>query len=287
VLLVGAAAESAIGRANADQFEPVRELIRGKIEQKEAPSITVAIVRDGKIIWEEGFGWADKEHKRAATANTPYRLGSVSKPITGTAIMVARERGLLDLDRPINDYLGDAKLRAAIGDVSGATVRRAAQHISGLPEYSESYYRDEPGESPSLDLVIRRYGILTRPAGEKFVYSNVGYTALESVLQHVSGKTYDDFLNDMVFAPLGMKRSAAPGRHLSTDSAVGYRPDGERETEYTRLDVAAAAVFASAHDMARFGLFHLKAHLADQRQILSDRNIDEMKNVTVPLGDAR
>jgi hypothetical protein len=73
---------------------------------------------------------------------------------------------------------------------------------------------------------------------------------------------------------------------LSTERAVGYRPDGERETEYTRVDVAAAAVFASAHDMARLGLFHLKAHLSDQRQIISDKNIDAMRNVTVPMGDA-
>src|SRR5262249_38763992 len=85
-------------RAKGDGFDSVRELIRRKLEQKEAPSITVAVARDGKILWEEGFGWADKSHKRAATQNTPYRLGSVSKPITATAVMIARQRGLVDLD---------------------------------------------------------------------------------------------------------------------------------------------------------------------------------------------
>jgi CubicO group peptidase (beta-lactamase class C family) len=279
-------ATEAGGRAAADQFDSVRELIQRKLAQHEAPSIALAVVRDGRIIWEEAFGWADKEHKRAATIDTPYRLGSVSKPITATAIMAARERGLLDVDRPINDYLGKARLRAAIGDVSGATVRRVVQHMAGLPEYSEGYYRDEPGESPSFEVAIQRYGVLTRPPGEKFVYSNFGYTILGEALARVSGKSYDDFLHDAVFAPLGMKHSAALGPRLSAERAVGYRPEGEREVEYARIYVPAASVYASAHDLARFGLFHLKAHLADQQPTLSDKTIDEMQNTTVPMGDA-
>src|SRR5262245_37824879 len=100
----------------ADAFDPVRDLIRRKLHERAAPSVVVAVARDGRLIWEEAFGWADLEQKRAASVHTPYRLGSVSKPITATAIVRACERGLLDLDRPLNDYLGDAKLRAMIGD---------------------------------------------------------------------------------------------------------------------------------------------------------------------------
>jgi CubicO group peptidase (beta-lactamase class C family) len=285
-LLVFAMAEVAIGRANADQFEPVRELIRRKLEQQEAPSITVAVVCGGQIVWEEGFGWADKEHQRAASANTPYLLGSLSKPITATAVMVLRERGLVDLDRPINDYLHEAELRAAIGDVSGATVRRVIQHMAGLPEYSEAYYRDEPGQAPSLELAIRRYGVLTRPPGEKFIYSNIGYAVLGGVVAHVSGKSYGDFLHDEIFAPLGMKQSAVPGPHLISARAIGYLPDRGRVVDFTRVYAPAADVYASAHDLARFGLFHLKAPLADQQPILPDKTIDEMQTATVPMGDA-
>ena len=73
-------------RARADDFEPVREFIRQKLGRQEAPSIALAVVRDGKVLWEEAFGWADKEKKRAATPNTAYRLGSVSKPVTATAV---------------------------------------------------------------------------------------------------------------------------------------------------------------------------------------------------------
>jgi CubicO group peptidase (beta-lactamase class C family) len=284
--LVLSATQFGTGRVTADPFDPIRDLIRRKLKQNEAPSIAVAVVRNGQIVWEEGFGWADKEQKRATSATTPYLLGSVSKPITATAVLVARERGLVDLDRPINNYLGEARLRAAIGNVSGATVRRVVQHMAGLPEYSEAHYRDEPGQSPSLALAIRRYGVLTRPPGEQFVYSNLGYAALGGVLARVSGKSYGDFLHDAVFVPLGMRQAAAPGPHLSPLRAVGYLPDGGREVDYTRSHVPAADLYASAHDLAQFGLFHLKAHLPEQQQILSDKSIDEMKDTTVPMGDA-
>jgi CubicO group peptidase (beta-lactamase class C family) len=285
VLVVTAAVVGA-DEVDGGEFDSVRELIRRKLEQNEAPSIAVAVVRGREIVWEEGFGWADKEQKQAARAITPYLLGSVSKPITATAIMVAHERRLLKLDGPINDYLGETKLRAAIGDVSGATVQRVVQHMSGLPEFSEAYYRDEPGEAPSLDVTLRRYGLLTRPPGEKFIYSNLGYAVLGSVISRVSGKAYGDFLHDEVFVPLGMKQAAVGGTGLSAARAVGYHPDGTRAVEFARIYVPAADLYASAHDLARFGLFHLKAHLADQRPILPDKVIEEMQQTTVPMGNA-
>jgi CubicO group peptidase (beta-lactamase class C family) len=274
------------GNARADQFDAVRALIQRKLDQHETPSIAVAVVRGGQIVWEEAFGWADVERKRVATVHTPYRLGSVSKPITATAILVARDRRLVDLDRPINDYLGQTFLRAGIGNLTGATVRRVLQHMSGLPEFGEAYYRDEPGKLPTLDLTIRHYGVLTRPPGEKFVYSNLGYAVLGQALANVSGKSYGEFLHDEVFGTLGMTDSAAPGPHLNELRAIGYQPDGKPEIEYERNIVPAADVYASAHDLARFGLFHLKAHLSDQRAILTDQSIDEMKTATVPMGDA-
>ena len=89
-MLVVAALLFLVGHVSADQFDSVRNLIRRKLEQRESPSITVAVGQGGRIIWEEAFGWADKENKLAATVHTPYRLGSVSKPITATAVMCRR-----------------------------------------------------------------------------------------------------------------------------------------------------------------------------------------------------
>src|SRR5262249_44205182 len=93
--------------AAADSVDGIREKIRQKL--KNVPSISVAVARGNRIVWEEGFGWADKENKIAANEHTPYMLGSTSKPLTATAVFLLREQGRVDLDRPINDYLGQSK----------------------------------------------------------------------------------------------------------------------------------------------------------------------------------
>src|SRR5436190_428058 len=93
-----------------DPFDPVRDLIRRQVLARSLPSLAVAVVRGGAIVWEEGFGWADREARRPAGPHTMYSVASVSKPMTATALMVLAGAGKVDLDRPANDYLGGAKL---------------------------------------------------------------------------------------------------------------------------------------------------------------------------------
>ncbi|HEY2893467.1 MAG TPA: serine hydrolase domain-containing protein, partial [Pirellulales bacterium] len=107
-----------------DDFAPVKQRIAKALHDTNVPSVSVAVVRDGKIVWEEGFGWADRENRVQASEHTLYSVASVSKPITATGLMVLVERKQIDLDKPINDYLGSAKLVARVGDAAGATVRR-------------------------------------------------------------------------------------------------------------------------------------------------------------------
>jgi len=113
---------------------------RSKIEQhikeaKNIPSISVAVAKDGEIIWEESFGFADVEKQIKATPHTMYHLGSLGKVYTATGIMILKERGLVDLDKPANESLGDAKIHAFEGNVEDATVRRILNHTSGLPYF--------------------------------------------------------------------------------------------------------------------------------------------------------
>ncbi len=83
-----------------DQFEPVRQRINKGLVDHNLPSISVAVARDGKIIWEQGFGWADRENRVGATEHTLYSIASTSKPITATGLMVLKERKVVELDRP-------------------------------------------------------------------------------------------------------------------------------------------------------------------------------------------
>jgi CubicO group peptidase (beta-lactamase class C family) len=261
----------------AAQFEEVRAEIERKLVEQDVPSLAVAVARDGKIIWEEGFGWADREKRIPATEHTMYSLASISKPITATGLMVLVERGLVDLDGPTDDYLGEAKLNGRAFDASRATVRLVANHTAGLPLHYQFFYEDEPYRRPEMDETIRRYANLVTPPGERSQYSNLGYGIIDYVLERISGKSYPDFMREEVFVPLGLTRmSVNIGPGLEEFTATRYTPDGLPYPFYDFDHPGGSAVFASAHDLVRFGMFHLKNHLADQRQIITDASIDRM-----------
>ncbi|MBL8271865.1 serine hydrolase domain-containing protein [Steroidobacter sp.] len=275
------------GAANAaDRFDAIRDYIRIGLTEHDVPSMSVAVVQEGRVVWEEGFGWADRERRVAATAHTVYSLASISKPITATAVMTLVQSGKVDLDKPVNDYLGAAKLQARVGDVDAATVRRVANHTSGLPEHANYFFADEPYQPPSRDLTILRYGNLVTAPGETYQYSNLGYGVLDYVVQRVSGQSFAQYLRTAVFLPLGMTRSSlAVEPRLASFIATRYDDAGRALPAYTFDHSGASAVFASAHDLARFGMFHLKAHLPDQQAILSDASIDEMHRQTTGTAD--
>jgi CubicO group peptidase (beta-lactamase class C family) len=263
--------------APPDAFLSVRASIRKQIVERDVPSLAVAVAQDGKILWEEGFGWADRENRTPSTEHTVYSLASISKPFTATGLMVLRERGLVDLDRPINDYLGEAKLQLRAGG-SPATVRQVAGHTSGLPLHYQFFYEDEPFRPPGMDETIRRYGNLLTPPGERYQYSNLGYGVLDYVISRLSRKDYIDFMREEVFRPLGLTRTSVHlTPQLQKHAAVRYGPDALSIPFYDFDHRGGSAVWASAHDLVRFGMFHLKARLPDQKAILPDRAVDEMQ----------
>jgi CubicO group peptidase (beta-lactamase class C family) len=270
---------------SAGEFDAIREQIRRILVRDSLPSIAVAVSRDDKVLWEEGFGWADREGRIPATEHTMYPIASISKPITATALMVLRQRGALDLDRPVNEHLGEAKLRARVGHASEATVRRMANHTSGLPSHYQSFYAGEPDRPPAMEETIRRYGVLMNAPGERFHYSNLNYGVLGHVIARVSGTDLDRFLLREVFLPLGMTRSSVGiGPGLEKHRAILYGTDGRRLPPYETAHPGASDIYCSAHDLLRFGMFHLKIRLDDQKPILSDEAIDEMQRPTATMG---
>src|SRR5436190_4919685 len=211
----------------ADQFDSVRALIRRQLVETSTPSVAVAVARDGRILWEEGFGWADREKRIVANEHTLYSLASISKPITATALMTLVQAGKIDLDRPVNEYLGDAKLRARVGDAAQATVRRVANHTSGLPLHYQFFYADEPYRPPSMDETILRYGNLVTMPGERYEYSNLRFGILDYVIARAAGMSYEDYMRKEVFVKLGLTHtSVGIGPGLEKFAAARYGEDG-------------------------------------------------------------
>ena len=273
----------------SDPFDRVRNRIERELIQKQIPSLAVAVAKDGEIIWEQGFGWANRERRVSATEHTPYSLASISKPITATGLMILVERGLVDLDDPANHYLPtDAQIRSPLGQSNAATLRRLANHTSGLPLHYQFFYEDEEYRRPAFEESIRRYGVLVRPPGERYQYANFGYGILDYIIRRKSGLSYADFMRQEVFLPLGMTHTSV---HLTPElerqAAVRYAPDQTPLPFYHFDHPGASAVFSSAHDLVRFGMFHLRQMQPDQKAILEQRSITEMHRPTAEAGGSR
>jgi CubicO group peptidase (beta-lactamase class C family) len=261
----------------ADQYDAIRQDIEREIAAGRATGVAVALTHRGKIIWEEGFGWGDKKRGRRVTPDTPFSLASVTKPFTTTALMVLVAAKKLSLDARANDYLSPAKIRAGVGNPDDVTVRALASHSSGLPGIFQFFPEGGGRKQPSMDEVIRDYGVLVSPPNEQYYYSNVGMGAVAHIVSRMSGRDFGEFLQDKVLKPLGLSHSFFD-TDLSRCNEMAQRYDnqGNAFPFYVTSTPGTGELYASAHDVARFGMFHLKDHLADQQPVLSDEQIDEL-----------
>lgn len=267
----------------ADPWAGLRERIVRAIEEKKIPSVSLAVVKDGEIVWEEAFGLADLEKGIEATPRTVYPIASATKPFTATAIMILVERGLVDLDRPAGDCLPPGSLKAFEGEVAGVTIRRILQHTSGLPMFWDFYFEGASRQRPPLERVLRRYAIIVSPPGGGYNYSNLGYAVLESVIERASGKAYPDFMAGEVFRPLGLSGTEVlttpPDR---PDAAGKYGPSLAPVPFCDHTTRGASAIYATAHDLALFLLLHLGRLGPGQEAILKPGSITAMRSARDP-----
>lgn len=269
------------------QFDEVRGTIIKAIADGDIPSMSVAVARGGEVIWEEAFGWANREAMIEATPHTMYSMASISKPIATTGLMILVERGQVDLDEAVNTYIAPAELTAFEGDAEDATVTHILNHTSGLPVHYSVFYEDEPfRQPPSTNESIRRYGILVHPPGAEYQYANFGFGLASTIIANVSGRSFADFMKTEVFLPLGMTHTSVDvGPGLEELAAVRYDGQGKPVPFYISDHPGASQVYASGHDLIRFGLFHLGHTQPDQKQILTRESIDLMKQDSDPNPD--
>ena len=270
-----------------NKFAAAEALLEKAVSSPQVPSISVAVSHGGKIVWEKSVGFANIEKEIKATPTTAYSLASVSKPITATGLMMLVERGQIDLESPVNRYLGKSKLHSPSQNVEEATVLRIMNHTAGMGTHWHFFYIDDPYLRPTMDETIRRYGVLVFPPGRQYMYSNLGYGILDYLIERVSGSPYPEFMAEEVFKPLGMTDSAVyvePG--LEDRVAQRYMGKGKPIPFYDFDHRGASGVYSSARDLVRFGMFHLKNHLPDQKQILKDETIDNMQSLSDPGVDS-
>jgi serine beta-lactamase-like protein LACTB len=244
---------------SADKRAQIEKAASSFLAANSVPGISVAVVQDGELVWSAGFGMADLENFVPATSSTLFRLGSISKPITATAILQLSELGKLDLDTEVQKYCpAFPKKEWPI------TTRELLGHLGGIRHYNPDGKGDIPDDSAkhfaSMEesLQIFASDALVAKPGTKFHYSTYGYTLLGCVLEGASSEKYVDYVKEKVFEPAGMDETQVDNffaviqhrsRWYHKDKAGVVQNAGVLDSSYK---IPGGGLISSADDMARF-----------------------------------
>ena len=243
-------------QAKAKAFAPdgIDAYVQRRMERDHIPGVSVAILREGKVIHCKGYGMANVELSSPATENSVYQIASLTKPFTATAIMLLAEDGKLSIDGQVRKYVPD--LPASWEHV---TVRQLLSHTSGI----NSNKLGGPSATAGKDFTARELvdTVAKEPLdfkpGEHWNYSNAGYAVLGLLIEKLSGKSYGDFLDERIFKPLGMGNTRANDLHAVIAGRVqGYAWDGKVLTigEYfsPTQPFAAGMLVSTVADLAKW-----------------------------------
>lgn len=268
---------AAAGPESADSLESyVDGLVASQIGSEHVPGISLSVVKDGRVLFAKGYGYADLETLTPVASDTLFRIGSISKLFTHTAVMQLAEQGRLDTRADVNNYLDDAALPAA--GYRPITAADLMNHRAGFEAADLGYgFFADAGKVPSLDAFVRDHRpARVREPGVITAYSNYGVTLAGYLVQRVSRQPYPDYVEQHLFVPLGMRsttfreprqagrgtRADAMAPALAARTATGYVRVAGRQTplphEYIYPAAApAGSAYSTADDMARFMLLYL------------------------------
>lgn len=278
----------------ASTREYVAKLIQYEMDKNKVAGLSIALVDDQHVIWAEGFGYADQEQKIPATAETLYRVGSISKLFTDTAAMQLVEQGKLDIDQPLRNYLPGFAIKTHHPDATKITPRQLMTHHAGLPRDRLKGFMT-PHPEPFTEVVNELHeDYAAYPPSQVFSYSNLGITLLGSAIQNLSGIPFANYMQQTVLTPLGMSNSSFDvGLAKSTLMAKGYR-GREAAIDPPLRDVPAGGLNSSVTDMSHFMSMifangrsgYFPGNFSGNHQILKPETLAEMlrpQNTDVPL----
>jgi CubicO group peptidase (beta-lactamase class C family) len=239
---VSAAIEQAVDEVLAKEIEPG------------GPGAAVAILKKGRFIIRKAYGLADLEWNTPLLPDAVFRIASLTKQFTAVAVMMLAERGLVSIDEPIERYLADWPSRDR-----RITVRHLLNHTSGVWRHDSELVERTLRPNPPVEEVLKL--IFAKPfefaPGERYSYNNSGYLLLGAIIGAVSGRTYEAFLREEIFEPLGMTRTGILRHEVVTPLRARGYVRGRKRFHNARLDAmnwshAAGALGSTLDDLARW-----------------------------------
>ncbi len=251
---------------HADAVERARPVVRALMVEENLPGLSLAVGMAGDIVWAEGFGWADIDAQRPVTPKTLFRGDGVAMPMTATAVGLLHERGLLDLDAPVRDYV------ASFPDKEwSVTTRQLMGHVAGVrhpPFDEELLYMRNHCESVLDGLELFADDPLRFAPGTRYQYSSYGWTLVGAVVEAVAGEPFLDFMQREVYDPSKMRdtvfddvlRPAAQRTHFYWPFGGGSGVEDAADGDTSCLQ-GAGALLSTPSDVVRFGLASLDGRL--------------------------
>ena len=238
------------------------DAVFSSLKSANAPGAAVLVVKDGKPVFQQGYGVTDLHSLRPIDVKTNFRLASFTKQFTATCIMLLVHDGKLHYDDHLTDIFPEFP---AYG--KSITVRNLLNHTSGLPDYEDILMKQYPDTPPDKIPQILDAGVLKLleqqttgkfPPGSKWEYSNSGYATLAMIVEKVSGKPFGQFLHDRIFAPLRMDYTLAyeKGKNEVPNRAFGHTKEnnGWKETDQspTSAVLGDGGIYTSIDDLTKW-----------------------------------
>lgn len=251
--------------------EFAKEFFPAAMEEKGIPGAAFVVIKDGQVIHQSSYGVADIASKNPIIPDTTlFRLASMSKLVTATAVMQLVECGKMGLEDEIEKYIG-FKLRNPFE--TKVTVRQLLTHTSGLDNRAIGTFTADGGKMPSLYKHLKEFcpPVIFTP-GTRFSYSNYGFGLLGLAVERVSGMSFEDYVQKNVLSPLGMNDTTFDQTHIDKSRlASGYFnfKGGQQPVEYRLLNIPqAGAMTGTVTDFAKFMIMHLQNGQFEGRMIL-------------------
>jgi serine beta-lactamase-like protein LACTB len=269
--------------------QAVEAAISATMSAQRIPGLSVAVVAHGEFRWSSGYGQSDIENAVPATAETVYRLASVSKPITAVAALQLAEQGKLDLDAPVQKYVPSFPQKPW-----PITTRALLGHVSGIRHYAEGEFESTRHYDTLADaLTVFQDDPLVQEPGTKYLYSTYGYTLAGVVIEAAAGTTFADYVRKSVFEPAGMAGARVddvfeiiPHRARGYQKSAGgtLQNSGLADTSYK---VPGGGLCATAPDLARFVVAVWKGTLLKpetRREMFTSQRTRDRKRTGYGLG---
>ncbi|WP_312652926.1 serine hydrolase domain-containing protein [Aminipila sp.] len=240
------------GASNQKSPEEIADELYSSCNNPGNPSISVLVAKDGEIIVEKSYGLRNVETEEKATPATNYRLGCITKPFTSMGILILKERGLIELDWPVNKVLTDFPEYA-----KNVTIRNLLQNSSGLPKYESLWSKNGATfyDKDVYELIKKNDKLLFHPGYRVEIDNDTNFAILALVIEKISGMKYQDFMSENIFKPLGMNNTVAlvEGYNTVPERAYGSvrKEQGfvvEDQSAYSAV-LGDGGIYSNVHDL--------------------------------------